>query len=69
MTLELLETLIPKDSPDSSSAYDELEEHLIKTFSTFESLNESFLNGKDTSIQDPGVDLEAVRAFYQRLKD
>src|SRR5271154_5441739 len=69
MTLELLETLIPKDSPESSSAYDELEEHLIKTFSTFESLNESFLNGKDTSIQDPGVDLEAVRAFYQRLKD
>src|SRR5271170_4024942 len=68
MTLELLETLISADSPEFS-AYEELEEHLIKTFSTFESLNESFLNGKDTSIQDPGVDLEAVRAFYQRLKD
>jgi len=70
MTLELLETLIPKTSPpESSPAYDELEDHLIKTFSTFESLNDSFLNGKDTSLQDPGVDLEAVRAFYQRLKD
>jgi hypothetical protein len=69
MTLELLETLIPSAPGDSPDAYSELEEHLIKTFSTFESLNESFLNGKDTSIQDPGVDLEAVRAFYQRLKE
>ena len=69
MTLELLETLIPSGSPQFSSTYDELEEHLIKTFSTFESLNESFLNGKETSIQDPGVDLQAVRTFYERLKE
>lgn len=68
MTLDLLESLIPSGTPESPSAYEDLEEHLIKTFSTFESLNESFLNGRETSIQDPGVDLEAVRAFYQRLK-
>jgi E3 ubiquitin-protein ligase HECTD2 len=69
MTLELLETLIPSNSADSPASYEQLEDHLIKTFSTFESLNESFPNEKDTSIQDPGVDLEAVRTFYQRLKD
>jgi E3 ubiquitin-protein ligase HECTD2 len=69
MTLELLQTLIPSNSADFPASYEELEDHLIKTFSTFESLNESFPNGKETSIQDPGVDLEAVRTFYQRLKD
>jgi len=69
MTLDLLESLIPTGCPESPAAYEDLEDHLIKTFSTFESLNESFLNGRETSIQDPGVDLEAVRAFYQRLKE
>jgi hypothetical protein len=69
MTLDLLESLIPTGRPESPAAYDDLENHLIKTFSTFESLNESFLNGRETSIQDPGVDLEAVRSFYQRLKE
>lgn len=69
MTLELLQTLIPSNVADSTASYEQLEDHLIKTFSTFESLNESFPNGKETSIQDPGVDLEAVRTFYQRLKD
>lgn len=68
MSLDLLESLIPSGTPESPSAYEDLEEHLIKTFSTFESLNESFLDGRETSIQDPGIDLEAVRAFYQRLK-
>src|SRR5947207_6003896 len=62
MSLDLLESLIPSGRPESPSAYEDLEEHLIKSFSTFESLNESFLNGRVTSIQDPGVDLEAVRA-------
>ena len=69
MSLDVLESLIPTGCPDSPAAYEDLEDHLIKTFSTFESLNESFLNGKETSIQDPGVDLKAVRVFYQRLKD
>jgi E3 ubiquitin-protein ligase HECTD2 len=67
ITLEMLSTLIP-DCSDIAD-YDELEEHLIQTFSTFESLNESFSSGNETSLADPGVDLEAVRAFYQRLKD
>src|SRR5271169_3867098 len=61
MSLDLLESLIPSGCPDSSAAYKELEERLINTFSTFESLNESFLNGRNTTIHDPGVDLEAVR--------
>ena len=69
MNLGFLESLISSGTPQSPSVYEDLEEHLIKTFSTFESLNESFLNGRDASIQDPGVDLEAVRAFYQRLKE
>jgi E3 ubiquitin-protein ligase HECTD2 len=69
MSMELLESLIPQGQPESPAAYSDLEEHLIKTFSTFESLNDSFLNGKETSIQDPGVDLDAVRTFYQRLKE
>jgi E3 ubiquitin-protein ligase HECTD2 len=69
MSLELLESFIPKPASDTPAAYEELEEHLIKAFSTFESLNESFLNGKESSIQDPGVDLDAVRAFYQRLRE
>jgi E3 ubiquitin-protein ligase HECTD2 len=69
MTLEILESLIPKAAPDILAAYEDLEEHLIKTFSTFESLNDSFLNGKEPSIQDPGIDLDAVRAFYQRLRE
>lgn len=69
MSLELLESLIPSHRQGLPHAYDELEEHLIKAFSTFESLNESFLNGRETSIQDPGVDLDAVRQFYQRLKE
>src|SRR5271167_4486742 len=68
MTLDLLESLIPTECPESPAAYDDLEDHLIQTFSTFESLNESFPNGRETSIQDPGVDLEAIRAFYQRLR-
>jgi len=67
MTLQLLETLIPTDL-SNVAGLDELEDRLIKTFSTFESLNESFLNGKETSVQDPGVDLEAVRKFYERLR-
>src|SRR5436190_16933393 len=69
MSLDLLESLIPAGCPESPAAYNDLEESLIKTFSTFESLNESFLNRRETSIHDPGVDLDAVRAFYQRLKD
>jgi len=69
MTLQILESLIPKAPPDTSAAYKNLEEHLIKTFSTFESLNDSFLNGKDPTIQDPGLDLDAVRSFYQRLRE
>ena len=69
MTLEFLESLIPEEPTDDPSAYNALEEALIKTFSTFESLNESFPNGKETTVQDPGVDLEAVRAFFQRLKE
>jgi hypothetical protein len=68
MSLNLLESLIPSGTLGIPNAYDELEEHLIKTFSTFESLNESFLNGKETSLHDPGVDLEAVRMFYTRLQ-
>lgn len=68
MTLNLLESLIPPGHPDTPDAYNQLEEHLTKAFSTFESLNESFLNGKETSVHDPGVDMEAVRTFYQRLK-
>jgi hypothetical protein len=69
MTVELLQSLIPEEPSEDPSAYDALEEALIKTFSTFESLNESFPNGKETTVQDPGVDLEAIRAFYQRLKE
>ena len=69
MSLDLLESLIPSGTPESPSAYEDLEENLIKSFSTFESLNESFPNERGTSIQDPSVDLEAVRAFYQRLKE
>src|SRR5579859_1067987 len=69
MTLSLLESLIPSPPTDDPSAYELLEELLIKTFSTFESLNESFPNGKETTVQDPGVDLEAVRTFYARLKE
>jgi hypothetical protein len=69
MTLSLLESLIPSSPTADPSAYEQLEEVLIKTFSTFESLNESFPNGKETTVQDPGVDLEAVRAFYTRLKE
>jgi len=67
MTLETLATLISEGS--DLADYEQLEEHLIQTFSTFESLNESFSNDNETSLSDPGVDLEAVRAFYQRLKD
>jgi len=67
MDLETLATLIPEGSEPVD--YDELEEHLIQTFSTFESLNESFSNYNEVTLTDPGVDLEAVRAFYQRLKD
>ena len=69
MTLQILESLISKAAPDTSAVYDDLEEHLIKTFSTFESLNDSFLNGKDPTVQDPGLDLDAVRSFYQRLHE
>jgi E3 ubiquitin-protein ligase HECTD2 len=68
MSLDVLDTLIPSNTSGNPPSYDELEEHLIKTFSTFESLNESFPNGKETSLHDPGVDLEAVRAFYQKLQ-